>query len=155
MINRIYIPGTLVKKIDGTIQLDGNRDLMQSYFTELLRGDNYCDVEICFIRNEDKKSNPQLRYFFGIVLPIIKQAFEEMQGESYSKDEVVNLLKDMYFYEEKYSPISQDTIKVPMSLEHAKKAELAKFIEKCVTFATEILNVSIPDSANYIKKDGF
>jgi hypothetical protein len=42
-----------------------------------------------------------------------------------------------------------------MSLEHAKKAELAKFIEKCVTFATEILNVSIPDSANYIKKDGF
>ncbi len=151
MINRIYIPGTLVKKIDGTIQLDGDRDLMQSYFAELLRGDNYCDVEICFVKNEDKKSNPQLRYFFGIVLPIIKQAFEEMQGETYSKEDIVTLLKDMYFYEEKYSPISQTNIKIPMSLEHAKKAELGKFIEKCVNFATDILNVTIPESTNYVK----
>ena len=124
---------------------------MQSYFAELLRGDNYCDVEICFVRNEDKKSNPQLRYFFGIVLPIIKQAFEEMQGETYSKEDIVTLLKDMYFYEEKYSPISQTNIKIPMSLEHAKKAELGKFIEKCVNFATDILNVTIPESTNYVK----
>lgn len=151
MINRIYIPGTLVKKIDGIIQLDGDRDLMQSYFSELLRGDNFCDVEICFLRSEDKKSNPQLRYFFGIVLPIIKQAFEEMQGESYSKEEIVTILKDMYFFEEKYSPISEAMIKVPMSLEHAKKSEVASFLEKCINFATTILEVKIPDSTNYTK----
>jgi hypothetical protein len=90
MINRIYIPGTLHRKIDGTVELQGDRDLMQSYFSELLGIDNYCDVEICFVRSEDKKSNPQLKYFFGIVLPIIKQAFEEMQGESYSKEEIVS-----------------------------------------------------------------
>lgn len=151
MINRVYIPATLHKKIDGTVELQGDRDLMQSYFLELLGIDNYCDVEICFVRSEDKKSNPQLRYFFGIVLPIIKQAFEEMQGEQYSKEEIVTILKDMYFYEEKYSPISGDVIKVPMSLEHAKKSEVAEFINKCVIFATDILDVTIPDSSKYIK----
>ena len=152
MINRVYIPGTLHRKIDGTVELQGDRDLMQSYFLELLGIDNYCDVEICFVRDEDKKSNPQLRYFFGIVLPIIKQAFEEMQGEEYSKEDIVNVLKDMYFYEEKYSPISETTIKIPMSLEHAKKSEVAEFIDKCVNFAKDILNVDIPDSYNYVKK---
>lgn len=151
MINRVYIPATLHKKIDGTVELQGDRDLMQSYFLELLGIDNYCDVEICFVRSEDKKSNPQLRYFFGIVLPIIKQAFEEMQGEQYSKEEIVTILKDMYFYEEKYSPISGDVIKVPMSLEHAKKSEVAEFINKCVIFATDILDVTIPDSSKYVK----
>ena len=151
MINRIYIPGTLHRKIDGSVELQGDRDLMQSYFSELLGIDNYCDVEICFVRSEDKKSNPQLRYFFGIVLPIIKQAFEEMQGETYSKEDIVTLLKDMYFYEEKYSPLSETTIKVPMSLEHAKRSEVAQFIDKCVIFATDILNVKIPDSDKYVK----
>jgi hypothetical protein len=152
MINRIYIPGTLVKKITGDIQLDGDRDLMQSYFVELLRGDNYCDVEIGFVRCEDKKSNPQLRYFFGIVLPIIKQAFEEMQGETYSKEEIVTILKDMYFFEERYSPVSESIIKIPLSLEHAKKSEVSTFLEKCINFAETILEVKIPDSTNYIKK---
>ena len=152
MINRVYIPGTLHRKIDGTVELQGDRDLMQSYFLELLGIDNYCDVEICFVRSEDKKSNPQLRYFFGVVLPIIKQAFEEMQGETYSKDDIVTLLKDMYFYEEIYSPLSETSIKVPMSLEHAKKSEVAEFIDKCVNFAKDILEVEIPDSYNYVKK---
>ncbi len=152
MINRVYIPGTLHRKIDGTVELQGDRDLMQSYFLELLGIDNYCDVEICFVRSEDKKSNPQLRYFFGVVLPIIKQAFEEMQGETYSKDDIVTLLKDMYFYEEIYSPLSETSIKVPMSLEHAKKSEVAEFIDKCVNFAKDILEVDIPDSYNYVKK---
>jgi hypothetical protein len=152
MINRVYIPGTLHRKIDGTVELQGDRDLMQSYFLELLGIDNYCDVEICFVRSEDKKSNPQLRYFFGVVLPIIKQAFEEMQGETYSKDDIVTLLKDMYFYEEIYSPLSETAIKVPMSLEHAKKSEVAEFIDKCVNFAKDILEVDIPDSYNYVKQ---
>lgn len=152
MINRVYIPATLVKKIDGIIQLEGDRDLMQSYFTELLRGDNFCDIEICFVRNEDKKSNPQLRYFFGIVLPIIKQSFEEMQGEEYTKDDIVTLLKDMFFFEERYSPVSETMVKVHLSLEHAKKSEVSQFIEKCVNFAETMLDVTIPDSTNYIKK---
>jgi len=142
-INRIYLPGRLVSNIDGNVYIRADKELMQSYFRELLSGENDADVEICLTRMDSKKTNKQLAYFYGIILPIIKARFEELAGETYTKDEVVSVLKDKFFYEEIF--FQGEFTKVPLSLSKGKKEEVNKFIQDVLDFAKNILEVHIPE----------
>jgi hypothetical protein len=142
-INRIYLPGRLVLNIDGNIYIRADKELMQSYFQELLNGETEADVEICLTKVESKKTNKQLAYFYGMILPIIKQRFEEMSGETYTKDEVMSVLKDKFFSEE--IEFQGKFTKVAMSLSKAKKEELDKFIKDVLEFANTILDARIPE----------
>jgi hypothetical protein len=113
-INRIYIPASLSLNIDGTVHLKGDMELMQSYYSEILGSNDEVDIEITVSRIDNKKTNPQLAYFFAVVLPIMKQRFE-------------------------------DLVKEYLSLSKASKAEVKKFIEDCIEFATTILDIEIPE----------
>lgn len=153
MINRIYLPAKLSENIDGNIYIKADKELMQSYFKELLNGDPDADVEICLTRIESKKTNKQLAYFYGMVLPIIKQRFEELSGETYTKDEVMSVLKDKFFSEE--VEFQGKFTKVPMSLSKAKKAEVDDFIRDVMDFSRDVLDITIPEPTkeyNYERK---
>jgi len=143
MINRVYIPAALSLNIDGTVHLKGDRELMQSYFRELMKQDPRVDVEICITRIDSKKTNPQLAYFYSTLVPIIRGGFEALTGEVYTKEEVVAFLKDKYFYEE--IMFQGQFIKTPLSLSKGKKEEVHKFIQDVITFAREILGVEVPE----------
>lgn len=142
-INRIYIPAKLVKKIDGSVELKGDRALMQSYFSELLGIEPESDVEVTITRSDSKKTQPQLAYFYGVVLPLIKEKLEDLEGREISKEEVMYILKDRFFYEEIY--FEGKFIKTHASLSKSKKTEVAQFITKVIEFATEILELNIPE----------
>ena len=142
-INRIYIPARLSLNIDTTVHVKADKELIQSYYKEILGSENEADVEICITRVDNKKTNSQLAYFFAVVLPIIKQRFEDLEGTTFTKSEIMTILKDRYFYEEIY--YGGEFVKEHMSLSKAKKEEVVKFIEQCITFATEILDVEIPE----------
>jgi hypothetical protein len=143
MINRVYIPASLSLNIDGTVHLKGDRELMQSYFRELMKQDPKVDVEICITRIDSKKTNPQLAYFYSTLVPIIRGGFEALTGEVYTKEEIVTYLKDKYFYEE--IMFQGQFIKTPLSLSKGKKEEVHKFIQDVITFAREILGVEVPE----------
>lgn len=143
MINRVYIPASLSLNIDGTVHLKGDRELMQSYFRELMKQDPKVDVEICITRIDSKKTNPQLAYFYSTLVPIIRGGFESLTGEVYAKEDVVAFLKDKYFYEE--IMFQGQFIKTPLSLSKGKKEEVHKFIQDVITFAREILGVEVPE----------
>lgn len=141
-INRIYLPANLVKNIDGKVYLKCDSALMQSYFYEILGGDSAIDVEVSITRIDSKKTNPQLAYFYGIVLPIVKASIEDLEGVSYSKEDIIWILKDRFFYEEiRYGG---EFAKVHLSLSKAKKEEVRTFIEKVINFASDILGARIP-----------
>ena len=142
-INRIYIPARLSLNIDTTVHVKADKELIQSYYKEILGSENEADIEICITRVDNKKTNSQLAYFFAVVLPIIKQRFEDLEGTTFTKSEIMTILKDRYFYEEIY--YGGEFVKEHMSLSKAKKEEVVKFIEQCITFATEILDVEIPE----------
>ena len=153
MINKIYIPGRLLIKIDGTryFKPDDN-SILQKYLQETMQGDPEVLVELNIVRQDNKKSAQQLRYFYGVVLPVLKQALEELQGESLSKEEVIMFLKDRFFYEE--IPTGEHFIKLPMSFSKAKKSEIYKFIQDVIDFGRDILNVEIPEPIkDYGKQD--
>jgi len=142
-INRIYIPARLSLNIDTTVHVKADKELIQSYYKEILGSENEADIEICITRVDNKKTNSQLAYFFAVVLPIIKQRFEDLEGTTFTKSEIMTILKDRYFYEEIY--YGGEFVKEHMSLSKAKKEEVVKFIEQCISFATEILDVEIPE----------
>lgn len=142
-INRIYIPATLSLNIDGTVHLKGDRELMQSYYREIMGYEDEVDVEITVTRIDSKKTNPQLSYFFAVVLPIIKARFEDLEGTTFTKGEIMSILKDRFFFEEIY--YGGEFVKEYLSLSKASKAEVKKFIEDCIEFATTILDIEIPE----------
>jgi hypothetical protein len=144
MINKIYIPGKLA------IKLDGNRyfkpddpTILQQYLTEIMNGQPEVEVELNLIRVEGKKSLQQLRYFYGVVLPVIKNSLEELQGEELTKEEVVMFLKDKFFYEE--VALAGQFVKLPMSFSKSTKEDVTKFISKVLQFANEVLGTRIPE----------
>ena len=98
-INRIYIPATLSLNIDGTVHLKGDRELMQSYYREIMGYEDEVDIEVTVTRIDSKKTNPQLSYFFAVVLPIIKARFEDLEGTTFTKGEIMSILKDRFFFE--------------------------------------------------------
>lgn len=142
-INRVYLPATLKTNIDGTVHIKVDKELMQSYLCEIIGSDSKVDIELNITRVDSKKTNPQLAYFFGIVLPIIKARIEDLEGTSFTKEEIMIILKDRFFYEELY--FEGEFKKVPLSLSKAKKDEVRKFIADVIEFATDILDVEIPE----------
>ena len=142
-INRIYIPATLSLNIDGTVHLKGVRELMQSYYREIMGYNDEVDIEVTVTRIDSKKTNPQLSYFFAVVLPIIKARFEDLEGTTFTKGEIMSILKDRFFFEEIY--YGGEFVKEYLSLSKASKAEVKKFIEDCIEFATTILDIEIPE----------
>ena len=144
MINKIYIPGRLLVKIDGSryFKPDDNT-VLQKYLEETMQREPEVLVELNIVRVDNKKSLRQLRYFYGVVLPVIKQSLEDLQGESLTKEEVVMFLKDKFFFEE--VPTGEHFVKLPMLFSKAKKTEISKFIQDVIDFGRDILNVEIPE----------
>jgi hypothetical protein len=142
-IARIHLPGKLSKNIDGNIYLKVDKELLQSYYAEILLGEPEVEVEVSILRVDSKRTLPQLAYFYGVVLPIIKERFEELEGTTFTKDEVMSILKTMYLFEEVL--FEGEFKKIPMSLAKAKKSEVLKFIQDVIEFGRNILDVEIPE----------
>ena len=136
-VSRIYIPGKLVIGIDNKRRIKVEPELLQRYLEELMLWEPEMEVEISIVRVEDSKSTQQLRYFYGVILPVIKRAMEELQGETLTKEEVIMFLKDKYFYEE--VNVNGSFTKFPLSLSKATKEELSKFIYDTLVFSRDIL----------------
>jgi hypothetical protein len=118
--------------------------LAQSYLKEFMSGDVEVEAELTLNKVKARKTNPQLRYFYGIVVPIIKLGLEELQGESYNKAEVIMFLKDKFFYEE--VEMNGEFIRLPMSLSKGDKKEVSKFISDVINFGNDFLSLQIPQA---------
>lgn len=145
MINKIYIPGKLAIKLDGSRYFKpDDPTILQQYLIEIMNGEPEVEIELNIVKVEGKKSLQQLRYFYGVILPVIKNSLEELQGEELTKEEVVMFLKDKFFYEE--VAMAGQFIKFPMSFAKATKEDVTKFITKVLQFANEVLGTHIPES---------
>jgi len=129
--------------LDGNIYLKVDKDLLQAYYGELMLGEPEVEVEVNIIRVDSKRTLPQLAYFYGVVLPVVKARFEELEGTTFTKDETISILKTMFLYEEVL--FEGEFKKIPMSLAKAKKSEVLKFIEDVIEFGRNILDVEIPE----------
>lgn len=96
------------------------------------------------INNADKRSTPQNRYYFGLVIPIVRKGIKDL-GTELTKEETHEFLKARFNAEGIVNIKTGEIIDVPKSTTRLSKFEFMEYIEKIQKFAAEFLSIVIPD----------
>jgi hypothetical protein len=102
------------------------------------------EVEEVIGKPQEPKTNPQLRYFHGVICELASEA------SGYTKEEVKGLLKGQFLTKRIKSPTGDEIAWVP-SLADMKKGDMAKFIDDCVMLCAKHWHCVIPppDTISY------
>lgn len=98
----------------------------------------------------------QRKYFFGVIVKQLQLEFAD-KGMGITQQECIDFLKDKFIFRETYNPISDETLKVPISLSSKKNAldknEFNTAKENIQRWAAEYLNLVIEDPKEPIFND--
>lgn len=98
-------------------------------------------------RFRPRRTDPQNRYFHGVVLPIIGDAVRAL-GNDYSNDEVKEWLKGRFLKQQRVFVNAKGELETEDVVRKTSKldtVEFNEFIEYCCHFAAESLNTHIPE----------
>ena len=93
----------------------------------------------------NKRTSPQNRYYFGLVVPMMQKGFEDL-GHELSKQETHEFLKSKFNSVTLVNHDTGETINVPKSTTKLSKSDFGEYIEKIQRFAAEFLNIVIPEA---------
>jgi hypothetical protein len=103
------------------------------------------DIEVTVQRKRKKRSDPQNRYYWGVVVEMVRSGIKDMTTDALTPDQVHELLKLKFHRVQK---VDEDTGEVLYeytgSTAAMKTIEFMEYIEKCCQFAAEYLGVVIP-----------
>jgi len=95
-------------------------------------------------KRKKKRSYEQSKYYWGVVVFLIRQRFVEL-GNDVSKEETHDYLKHEFNYKEFVNEKTSEVIRIPMSTANLTTSEFMDYIAKIQIFAADILGVVIPD----------
>lgn len=135
---------TIIHIRDGAIV---NSALIRKLFNALQDG-----KYIVEINSANKRSNPQNRYYWGLVIPLIKKGIEDM-GTELTAEETHEFLKAKFNYTELVNEETGQTEFIPRSTTALNKLQFSEYVEKIQRFAAEFLNVEVPDPGVQLKAE--
>lgn len=121
-------------------QLKRNRSLIYKAL-EQFKGK---DVIITIDRLKKKRSNPQNRYYWGLILPLVRDGLYDLNGELQSIQEVHEFLKFNFNYKEIVNEESGEVYRQSRSSADNSTIEMEEYHDRIRKFASEFLNVEIP-----------
>lgn len=121
----------------GTLKIINRRQ-----FDESLKSFAGKEVEIIVQRKKSRRSDPQNKYYWAVVVTECQQGFREL-GNDWSKEQVHDFLKTNYNYREVVNESTGEVLRYPLSTARLTKSEFSEMIEKIIRFAAEYLNVQI------------
>lgn len=92
----------------------------------------------------NKRSSQQNRYYFGIVVPLLQNAFKDY-GHQLTKEETHDFLKGKFNYLEVVNEETGEFIAIPKTTTGLNKEQFSEYIEKIQIWASQFLNIVIPD----------
>jgi len=95
-------------------------------------------VTISIEKKKIRRSDPQNRYYWGVVIPIVCEGIKDT-GEEVTNEQTHELLKF------KYLRMESTNLIYAKSTAGLTTVEFLEYIDQIVRFATEFLNVYIPD----------
>ena len=101
-------------------------------------------IEITIKRKYKRRSIPENRYYFGVVIQIWKDLIYEEWGESWSSEQTHEFLKSHCNFKEMPNKATGEIIKIPLSTADLKTIEFEEYLEKCRRLAFDFFNVQIP-----------
>lgn len=101
------------------------------------------------ISNSNKRSNPQNRYYWGLVVPMIQKGIEDM-GTELTKEETHEFLKARFNASDLINEGTGEAISIPKSTTGLSKEKFGEYISKIQQFSAEFLQMIIPDPGQQV-----
>jgi len=101
-------------------------------------------VEIVVKLKRSTRSSHQNRYYWGIVIPLVMQGLIEL-GHDVNKQDTHEFIKANFNYEEILNKDTGELFRMTKSTARLNKNDFGVMIEKLKVFASEYLNVYIPE----------
>ena len=105
---------------------------------------NGSQVEIVVKKKRSTRSSQQNRYYWGIVIPLIMQGLNDT-GNEVNKQDAHEFIKANFNYSEIVNEETAEVFRVTKSTTRLNKNDFGVMIEKVKKFASEYLNIYIPD----------
>lgn len=104
----------------------------------------------------DKRSNPQNRYYFGLVVPLIQKGIKDL-GTELTNEETHEFLKAKFNADEIHV-VDKNTGEllyesIPKSTTRLNKEDFSAYIEQIQRWAAEFLSIVIPDPGVQLKAE--
>lgn len=117
------------------------------YMEEWLRSKQGRELDITLSVCGRKRSHEQNRYYWGVIVRMVKAHLTEEWGEMLTDDDTHELLKAQCNTTE----IERDgkSVRMARSTKDLTTAEFEEYAERCRRFASEFLGMYIPDPNEY------
>jgi hypothetical protein len=138
-------------KYIGTIKLD-NQQLKLVNKAEMLKfalSLNCKEFTFTLEKKRSKRSNEQNRYYWGVVVPLVKQGLTEL-GNMVNLESTHDFIKSEFNYKEIVNQNTGEIKKLPNSTTQLTKTEFSQMIERVKQWASEWCNIYIPDAGEQI-----
>lgn len=127
---------TIVTITNGLIE---NKQSVRELFNELKDGRYLVEVNTA-----NKRTNPQNRYYHGLVVPMVQKGIEDL-GTEISIAETHEFLKARFNSIEVVNKETGEVVAIPKSTSKLTTVQFNEYKEKIQRFASEFLGIYIPD----------
>lgn len=110
------------------------------------------EFDVTIEKKKKHRSVYQNRYYFGVVVALIRERFIEL-GNDVNIEETHDYLKHEFNYKEFVNEKTAEIIRIPKSTANLTTSEFMDYIDKIQKFASEILDIYIPEPNSQISFD--
>lgn len=103
-----------------------------------------CEVEIKVSKKFRKRTSPQNRYYWSVIVLYWMDLLTTSQGEIYSKAQTHEFLKTNFNFKEVVIEETGEVLRMPKSTTENRTFEMEEFHDLCRKKALEFFNVTIP-----------
>jgi hypothetical protein len=97
------------------------------------------------IEKKNKRSLPQNSYYFGVVVPMVKEGLYEIGYDNIThKEQAHKFLSEKFLQQESVNKKTGEVIYITRSTTDLNTIEFNEYLEKCQKFGAEYLNIYIP-----------
>ena len=116
----------------------------RSLFDKALFSFGDCEVEIKVSKKFRKRTSPQNRYYWSVIIFYWREILTTEYGEQISTATAHEFLKANFNYKELVNEETGEVLRIPKSTTENKTFEMEEFHEICRQKALEFFNVVIP-----------
>ena len=103
-----------------------------------------CEVEIKVVKKSRKRTNPQNRYYWGVIVLYWSELLTQEHGEQVTTAQTHEFLKSNFNFYEIVNKDTGEVLRLPKSTTENKTFEMEEFHKVCREKAFEFFNVVIP-----------
>ena len=103
-----------------------------------------CEVDLKISKKFRKRTSPQNRYYWSVIVQYWMQLLSDSQGEIYTKDRTHLFLKQNFNYRDVVIEATGEVLREMKSTTENRTFEMEEFHEVCRQKALEFFNVVIP-----------